>query len=258
MKVQFNYSFTLSFEEAIKNHAFCLRIVPTTNAVQTLMNWHLHINDKHDFNHGMDGFGNQLIFGAFKEPHREFRVHIDGEVQLGEYCYQDNEEPKLYLHPSALIPFSSLTYAFLEDLILPELSFEKAIFLNTLIYERFEYLQGVSTPTCDTDALLLGKQGVCQDFSHLLIALLRLNDIPSRYVNGFIDGEGETHAWVEAHIDGFWRGFDPTHGRVLALDPYIKIAHGRDFFDCRLNRGVFQGRGYQSMNVSVRVTKDEQ
>ena len=258
MKVWFNYAFKLTFSEEVSHHAFCLRIVPQENSIQKIFSWQLHINEKRNFNQCVDGFGNKLVFGAIRYPHKEFDVRILGEAELSSYMYKDNEPPLLYLHPSTLIPFSPLMYAYLETLTIPSDPFEKALFFNQKIYNNFEYIQGISTPTCDTDAFLLRKQGVCQDFSHLLIALLRLNAIPARYVNGFIDGQGETHAWVEAFIDGYWRGFDPTNGTLLYLEPYIKVAHGRDFFDARLNRGIFAGGGKQSIGVSVTVTKDEQ
>ena len=77
-------------------------------------------------------------------------------------------------------------------------------------------------------------------------------------LRSFIDGEGESHAWVEAFIDGYWRGFDPTNGIMLEHQPYIKIAHGRDFMDCRLNRGVFIGKNQQNLYVNVTVARDEQ
>lgn len=258
MKVNFNYSFTLGFAKSVSNHAFCVRIVPMSNAIQTLMSYDLHINDKQDFSHTFDGFGNNLTFGEIIKPHRTFRAYIEGEVSLKPYKYQDMDNPLLYLHPSLLIPFSPLVMEFAHSLSLPLGDFEKALWLSEMICRDFTYIKDVSTTTSDADALLLRKKGVCQDFSHLLVALLRLNHIPARYVNGLIDGEGETHAWVEAYIDGYWQGFDPTHGVVLTHEPHIKIAHGRDFFDCRLNRGTFAGGGNQTLHVSVSVSKDEQ
>lgn len=258
MKVWFNYAFKLTFSEEVSHHAFCLRIVPQNNPIQHVNSWQLHINETRDFCQSMDGFGNKLIFGAIKYPHKVFDVRILGEATLESYMYKDNESPLIYLYPSTLIPFSPQMLTYLSTLTLPLEPFAKAIFLNQTIYNNFQYLQGISTPTCDTDAFLSRRQGVCQDFSHLLIALLRLNAIPARYVNGFIDGQGETHAWVEAFIDGYWRGLDPTNGTLLYLSSYIKVAHGRDFFDARLNRGIFAGGGKQSIGVSVTVTKDEQ
>ncbi|WP_263834101.1 transglutaminase family protein [Sulfurospirillum oryzae] len=259
MKVNFSYAFTLNFKEAVRKHAFCLRMLPLSNGVQTLLDWELRINNDVPFSLTKDGFGNDLIFGTIEKFHRNFEAMLTGSVVFhGSYQYKDNENASLYLHPTMLTPFSTMAKEYLETLMLPQSPLSLAKMLNQTIFQNFEYLAGVSTTTCDADALLLRHQGVCQDFSHLLITLLRLNNIPARYVAGFIDGEGESHAWVEAYIDGYWRGFDPTNGIMLEHQPYIKIAHGRDFMDCRLNRGVFIGKSQQNLHVNVTVARDEQ
>ncbi len=259
LKVNFSYAFTLNFKEAVRKHAFCLRMLPISNGVQTLLDWELHINNDVPFYVSRDGFGNDLIFGTIEKSHRNFEAVLKGSVAFhGSYQYKDGENTALYLHPTTLTPFSPLARDYLETLMLPQSPLSLAKMLNQTIFQNFEYLAGVSTTTCDADALLLRNQGVCQDFSHLLIALLRLSGIPARYVAGFIDGEGESHAWVEAFIDGYWRGFDPTNGIMLEHQPYIKIAHGRDFMDCRLNRGVFIGKSQQNLYVNVTVARDEQ
>ena len=260
LKVNFSYAFALQFKESVRHHAFCLRMLPLSNGIQTLLDWSLKINNNDiAFFQTRDGFGNHLLFGTMEKPHRHFEAMLRGNVAFhGSYHYKDTENSALYLHPTPLTPFSSVVKAYLKTLILPQSPLSLSKMLNQTIFHNFEYLAGVSTTTCDADALLLRNQGVCQDFSHLLITLLRLNGIPARYVAGFIDGEGESHAWVEAYIDGYWRGFDPTHGIVLDHQPYIKIAHGRDFLDCRLNRGVFIGKSQQHLRVNVTVAREEQ
>lgn len=260
LKVNFSYAFALQFKESVRKHAFCLRMLPLSNGVQTLLDWELKINGNDvPFYQTKDGFGNHLLFGTIEKSHRHFEAMLKGSVAFhGSYQYKDAENAALYLHPTALTPFTYLAKDYLETLMLPQSPLALSKMLNQIIFKNFEYLAGVSTTTCDADALLLRQKGVCQDFSHLMITLLRLSNIPARYVAGFIDGEGESHAWVEAFIDGYWRGFDPTHGVMLEHQPYIKIAHGRDFFDCRLNRGVFIGKSQQNLYVNVTVARDEQ
>ena len=83
-----------------------------------------------------------------------------------------------------------------------------------------------------------------------MIALCRQRGIPARYVNGFLTGEGETHAWVEI-FDGYnWLGFDPTHGRCIS-DGYVKLAHGRDVRDCSVSRGLYTGQAAQQTTIHV-------
>lgn len=96
---------------------------------------------------------------------------------------------------------------------------------------------GVQTPAAM--ALHLGK-GVCQDYAHLLLCVLRQLGIPARYVSGQLMGEGATHAWIEALVDGELIAYDPTHARRARPD-YVTVAVGRDYADVAPTSGVFSG-----------------
>jgi transglutaminase-like putative cysteine protease len=103
---------------------------------------------------------------------------------------------------------------------------------------------GVQTPAAM--ALHLG-QGVCQDFAHLLLCVLRLLDVPARYVSGHLPGDGVPHAWAEAILEdrdatggATAIAYDPTHRRRAGLE-YITIAVGRDFADVTPTSGTFSG-----------------
>ncbi|HEY8806300.1 MAG TPA: transglutaminase family protein [Candidatus Limnocylindria bacterium] len=101
---------------------------------------------------------------------------------------------------------------------------------------------GYSTPAAM--ALHLGV-GVCQDYAHILLAVLRLLNVPARYVSGHLIGEGAPHAWVEAFVERGGGavevvGFDPTHSRRTRLD-YLTVAVGRDFADVSPTSGTYGG-----------------
>jgi transglutaminase-like putative cysteine protease len=103
---------------------------------------------------------------------------------------------------------------------------------------RYEVgVTGVQTPAAM--ALALGR-GVCQDYAHLAIAVLRIVGIPARYVSGHLLGEGAPHAWFEAVVDGAVVAYDPTHRRPPDLD-YITVAVGRDYADVAPTSGTFTG-----------------
>ena len=108
------------------------------------------------------------------------------------------------------------------------------------------------------EALSLRK-GVCQDFAHIMITLIRHLNIPCRYVSGYLyRGEGRftgeaTHAWVEALLPGLgWVGFDPTNN-LIASDRHIRVAIGRDYGDVPPTRGVYKGQGKETLAVNVSV-----
>lgn len=128
------------------------------------------------------------------------------------------------------------------------------------IFKNFSYTKGITDVETTLDKILTIRQGVCQDFAHVLLQLLRTAGIPSRYVSGYIcpndsnlRGEGATHAWVEFYSPSFgWLGVDPTNN-IWATDKHVKLSVGRDFRDCTLVKGTFKGIAKQSLSVSVSI-----
>jgi transglutaminase-like putative cysteine protease len=107
------------------------------------------------------------------------------------------------------------------------------------------------------------RSGVCQDFAHITLALLRTAGIPARYVSGYlhpvVDAEvgttvvGQSHAWVEAWVGG-WVPVDPTNGSPVA-ERHVRVAIGRDYADVSPLRGVYTGAAGSSLDVTVEVTR---
>ena len=132
------------------------------------------------------------------------------------------------------------------------------------IFHHFQYIKGITTIETTVDEILEHKSGVCQDFAHVLLQLLRTMRIPSRYVSGYIcpnkngmRGEGATHAWVEAWIPGAgWAGIDPTNN-VWVTDKHVKLAVGRHFRDCTPMKGAFKGMAEQHLSVHVSVSYED-
>jgi transglutaminase-like putative cysteine protease len=123
--------------------------------------------------------------------------------------------------------------------------------------EIVTYRKGATDSGSTVSDVLKGGEGVCQDFAHLSLALLRRAGVPCRYVSGYVFREGpqelETHAWAEAFVPGIgWVAFDPTHG-VLVSDQYVTVAVGRSYADVPPNRGVYRGDACESIAVSVAI-----
>jgi len=133
-------------------------------------------------------------------------------------------------------------------------------YCNEYIYKNFVYTKGITTIETTVDEILEHQQGVCQDFAHVLLQILRSMDIPCRYVSGYIcphksgmRGEGATHAWVEAWIPGYgWAGIDPTNN-IWVTNTHVKLAVGRNFSDCSVMKGTFRGNSKQELYVYVSV-----
>ena len=131
---------------------------------------------------------------------------------------------------------------------------------SAYIFTNYTYTKGITTIETTIDEILNHKQGVCQDFAHLLLQILRTIGIPCRYVSGYVcpnkngmRGEGATHAWVEAWIpDAGWMGIDPTNN-VWVSNHHVKLAVGRNFEDCSVVKGTFKGVAKQELYVFVSV-----
>ena len=117
---------------------------------------------------------------------------------------------------------------------------DKAEYISNILSETIEYKKDVTdTSTTAAQAFAL-KKGVCQDFSHILISLLRMDGIAARYIAGLAFCDGETHSWVEYWTGDHWEGIDPANNCPVS-DDYIVISQGRDFRDCAIDRGVMFG-----------------
>ncbi|PWA05186.1 transglutaminase family protein [Flavobacterium psychrotolerans] len=131
---------------------------------------------------------------------------------------------------------------------------------NQYIFENFTYTKGITNIETTVDEILGIKKGVCQDFAHVLLQLLRTAGIPSRYVSGYIcpnesglRGEGATHAWVEIYTPTQgWLGLDPTNN-IWTMDNHIKLSVGRNFYDCTPVKGTFKGLARQTLSVCVSI-----
>ena len=139
--------------------------------------------------------------------------------------------------------------------------------INTRIYTSFEYVQEATRVDSPIDHALGIGQGVCQDFTHIMLALGRQVGIPCRYVSGYLfhrvkdrdradhdrAAEDAMHAWMEAWLPGLgWVGFDPTNN-TIAAERHIRVAVGRDYADVPPTRGVFKGDGDSELSVAVQV-----
>jgi len=138
--------------------------------------------------------------------------------------------------------------------------------LNEKLYRYFEYVAKLTKVDSPIDVALANKAGVCQDFAHVMIALVRSRlRIPCRYVSGYLfhnDGKDRsvnsaTHAWVEVLVPQYgWVGFDPTNW-LIASDRHIRTAIGRDYADVSPTHGIFRGRAASELTVAVRVSPNE-
>jgi transglutaminase-like putative cysteine protease len=141
--------------------------------------------------------------------------------------------------------------------------------LNTTIYNAFDYQQHVTRVDSPIDVALEARRGVCQDFTHIMLLLVRQVGIPARYVSGYLyhrhdasthdrSDEDASHAWVEAWLpDLGWVGFDPTND-ILVSDRHVRVSVANDYAGASPSRGVFKGSADTELEVRVQVKQLEE
>src|ERR1700723_4411501 len=134
------------------------------------------------------------------------------------------------------------------------------------VNQSFSYVKKSTAVNSPIEDALRSRQGVCQDFAHIMIALVRNAGIPCRYVSGYLchssenahpAADGATHAWVEALLPGIgWTGFDPTINRLTG-EKHIRTAIGPDYADVPPTMGMMKGKSSTQLQVRVRVTPSQ-
>ena len=259
--VTFDYNLQIEFSEPVRNHRFTVCCFPISDNRQEIIEMNAQIEPNEFLVEGTDHFGNKYIYGNAENSHTLFGVMVTGKAKLGLCEYTDaGDEHRLgvYKAPSKYThmgPELKKVYD-LMNLADAYSNIEKSRIIMQTVNSLIEYCPGATEVNTSAEEALKGRKGVCQDYSHIMLALCRKAGIPCRYVVGMLIGEGASHAWVEIYDNMRWYGMDPTN-LTEVNDSHVKISHGRDYDDCQINRGVFVGCASQTQTVSVRVEEPE-
>jgi transglutaminase-like putative cysteine protease len=131
------------------------------------------------------------------------------------------------------------------------------------VHSEMEYVPGTTGVHTSAVEAWKEKKGVCQDYAHLSLVMLRSLGIPSRYVSGYLHPstsavidrtvEGQSHAWVEAWTGGWW-GYDPTNDLSIS-EQHVSVGVGRDYSDVPPLKGIYTGAGAKDLEVKVEITR---
>lgn len=259
--LHFEYNMEISYAVPVNRCYFTIKCIPEDDERQRLLKMEISVFPKVKYSFGEDSHKNRQIYGCVREPHDKFIFHITGDVEIIQTDYEEKTVPErigMYRFPSLKCQPGPKLLEYYKTFDFSECKddYEKCIYLMHRLYEDFEYEKNVTKVYTSAEAAWEMRRGVCQDYAHIYITLLRLAGIPARYVCGLIIGEGESHAWVEAICGDKWVGFDPTND-CLVLDGYIKLGDGRDASECAINRGIMWGGGEQSQKIFVSVEKKD-
>lgn len=271
-----------SYPQAARYSANQVILYPIKDEWQEVISHELHVTGDPAISIHRDYFGNEVGTFTLIEPHHELlidsRLTVKTRPRIKPQITQSTQEQWQELNSrAAILPYGDFlkTEHFEASDDIQRMidarnpgqynPYQLAKYFCKEVYEQFQYIKGITTVETTLDEIWKLKAGVCQDFAHMLLALLRMVNIPARYVSGYIcpnqtgmRGEGATHAWVEAYLPFYgWLGFDPTNN-CIANEKHVRLAVGRNFSDCSPVKGTYRGSAEHTLEVMVSVRYDEE
>ena len=282
MRFAIHYLTEYRYDEPVTDNLNVLRVTPAATPTQEPEDFRVQVDPEARLHRHADYFGTQVVEYGITRPHEHMAVDVRARVstteppepQGGGWAALDDAGYRSagaeYLLPEPVADRWGGTLAELGAAVRGETPADTVRSLIELIPDRFEYRAGVTYVGSTVEDLLEGGAGVCQDFAHLSLSLLRDLGIAARYVSGYFyapslddadaaSAEVQTHAWVEALLpaesgEPRWAGADPTNRR-LAGPQHVKIGHGRRYADIPPIKGVFRGGAGAKMESSVKMTR---
>jgi transglutaminase-like putative cysteine protease len=257
-----------------------LRMQPRSEGPQTLRSFQIATNPRAQLYAYTDHLGNAVYHFNLLREHDELRIEVQAVVEFaavtplpdrlddGEWARLDlaglSDDHFDMLGDSKFARPSPDLFTFMKIADIEKPAGDPLTAMKTLmraIYHSFEYESGITQVHSPIETALRGRQGVCQDFSHIMIAVARQWGVPARYVSGYMYHRGNrdrseadaTHAWVEAWLPSLgWVGFDPTNN-VMAAERHVRAAVGRDYSDVPPTRGTFKGLADTELSIAVAI-----
>jgi transglutaminase-like putative cysteine protease len=265
---------TYYYADSVDESYTVLHLQPRSDQHQFCTKFTLEVTPRARVHSYADRFGNDVQHFAILPPHDALSITTRSNVvTMPDYeptmpleatrtlLESDAKIERLYdfLHESTYVHFSHELGTFAQEFDLPgERIGEWCRHVMEHINTSFAYDTDATTVRTTVREALERRAGVCQDYAHVMIAVLRASGIPARYVSGYIFrgesrvlGAEASHAWCEAYLPPYgWVGFDPTNNRLIN-DHFVKVAIGRDYRDVSPVRGVYRGSKASEMSVNV-------
>lgn len=270
-----------SYDSSARQCVMLLCLEPLHDRGQRLLDFEIETRPPAFLNRETDCFGNARHLLDLNREHRTLEITACSTVEVAprpalpdrlesgawdEIRSRKNSfEEWNFTGPSALVRYSPGLEAFVDrNGIVPEGDpLESLSRLSDTLHRCLDYIPGSTTAESPVEHILETGSGVCQDYSHLMIAIARSWGIPARYVSGYLHlpkksggqpSANATHAWVECRLPELgWVGFDPTNQSLTGHGGVVRIAAGRDYHDVSPTRGILQCGGGTRLEVEVRV-----
>ena len=254
-------------------------VIPSTYEGYILENYNITSTPRTKFYLSKNLNGFQVIKYRITQPLTEFEFDFNANVSLGNRSIFESNSNFSSLSSWKTLQSHSFKINYLNylqqtyytklanseiTLSLPNLNKPILTFcLNIMqfVYQIIEFKQGETNTATTASEVLKLRKGVCQDFTHLFLSLMRKTGLPARYVSGYLNqgteyrGSAFMHAWAEVMIPELgWTGFDPTNN-LIVNNNYLKVSHGSDYSECGTLKGIVRSNGTNKTEYTVQVVE---
>jgi transglutaminase-like putative cysteine protease len=252
------------------------RVTPVTTPIQLVLESNFSVRPGTRPQRYWDYWGTVVHAFDLHEPHNQLDVVATSLVETaqpgqgaGSLPWEEVDSPRTredfaeLLAATARVPFSEEVQQAGLELRREPTPKAAALAAMAWVRRRMRYVPGRTEVRTSALEALDGGVGVCQDFAHVSLALLRSAGIPGRYCSGYLHPvadaaigvtvSGQSHAWFE-YWDGDWRGLDPTIGAPVG-EQHVLVARGRDYTDVCPLKGIYHGGPAEDLKVSVEITR---
>jgi transglutaminase-like putative cysteine protease len=253
------------------------RITPLTTPSQLVLDSRIEVQPAAALHGYADYWGSVVHAFDLQQPHDEMVITgrsvvetsvgrpAGGDALTWDDLHRDDVRDRFaeYLAPTVQVPTDGRLLEVAADLMTGHGPLEAVPEAVAWVSRQLTYVPGATAVHTSAVEAWDGGEGVCQDFAHLTLALLRAMGVPGRYCSGYVhpDGDaevgqtvaGQSHAWIE-HWCGEWEAIDPTAGQPIG-EHHVLVARGRDYADVPPVKGIFHGGPTDRLDVSVALTR---
>lgn len=256
MKLMINHQTYYQYTAPAKNSIQYIKMMPQSNHHQQVQYWNISVPGENTSQ--KDQFDNIWMTATQRFEYSGLMIMAQGVVEIDQknvFGIDSNIDPIHFLQPTTFTAYTPEMLQFAQKYV-PYVGVQNLRTLATAILNEMPYLPASTTVMHTAIQSFEAKQGVCQDHSHVFIAMLKALAVPARYVSGYLFANDQahlaSHAWAEAFIDGQWHCFDVSN-QLFQPSAHIYIAVGRDYWDVAPVRGVRSQGGIESMHSIVQV-----
>ena len=256
MKLMINHQTHYQYSDWTKNSIQYIKMTPQSNEHQYIHSWDVCVPGLKQIK--KDAFNNVWLTSTQIEPYQQMLIMAQGVVEINfenQFGITDQLSPVLFLQPTATTLCNTEMLDFAQQYV-PTIQLSNFQKLAEALLNYMPYTTASTSVTQTAMESFSMQQGVCQDHSHVFIAMAKALNVPARYVSGYLYVNNQSHlashAWAEIFLEGQWHIIDVSN-QLFRPESHVYVAIGRDYWDVAPVRGVRGQGGIETMHSIVQV-----